>query len=419
MQEWKQNPSSTQATHANGVDVPVPAEAPKGGISFLDLLLILLGRKWFILGGLFLFSAASVIISVFVMESSYTAVTVVLPSKGKGGSPLGALMGDLPIGGLLKSFDLFGQGNNSRFLSILESRRMADKVINRFDLIHRYGFHKKRKYYYETVLKEFWKNVEVGEDQLDNIRIAVSDTNPQTAADMANYIVDQLDTVNFQITRQDAMGSRLFFEDRKATMQKKLDSVHQAFADFQMKHNFIDLEQQVKSSIEALAGVEAEAMAADIETEMLSSSFGSNSRMSEARKKKAVLDRRLTEYMNQGSGSLVIPLKKAPELAIQYAYLYRDVKVYETIYAFILQMYEQAKFQEANNSPTVSILERALPPQKRTRPKRAVICMLGFFIGLVTMSSWVLISHWYGLHRERRSPLYVKLRKVRSHFLPG
>lgn len=419
MQEWKPNPTAPVAAQtANGIPQSGPDDA-QGGLSLLDLILILLNRKWFILAGLAVFSVASVLISVFVLESKYTAEAVVMPSKGKSFSPLGGLMGDMPLGGLLKSFDLFGQDNNSRFLTILESRRLADKVIQRFDLIHRYGFDKKRKYYYETVLKEFHKNVEVGEDQLDNIRIAVTDSNPQAAAEMANYIVDELDTISFQITRQTAQGSRMFFQERMSDMKKTLDSVHQAFAEFQTKHNFIDLETQVKSSIEALAGVEAEAMAADIETQLLSTSFGSNSRMAEARKKKAVLDKRIDEYMNEGSGSLVIPLKKAPELAIQYAYLFRDVKVYETIYAFILQMYEQARFQEANNSPTVSVLEHAQVPQKRTRPKRAVICMLGFFIGLIALSTWVLIAHWFGLQRARRTDVYVKLRKIRGHFLPG
>ena len=61
---------------------------------------------------------------------------------------------------------------------------------------------------------------------------------------MANYIVDLLDSISFQISRQDARGSRIFFEERMALMRKNLDSVHHAFAEFQTKHKFIDLEQQ-------------------------------------------------------------------------------------------------------------------------------------------------------------------------------
>jgi uncharacterized protein involved in exopolysaccharide biosynthesis len=115
----------------------------------------------------------------------------------------------------------------------------------------------------------------------------------------------------------------------------------------------------------------------------------------------------------------VLPLQKTPELGIQYAYLFRDVKVHETLYAFILQMYEQAKFQEANNSPSVSVLERARVPEKRARPKRAVVCLLAFFVGFILLSSWVLVTHWYGVQAGRRTPTYLKLQKVFAHLRPS
>ena len=110
--------------------------------------------------------------------------------------------------------------------------RLADRVISEFDLRTHYGYHKKKKYYYENLLKEYHKNVLVSEDQLDNIYVSVTDTNPEFSARMANYIVDQLDSIHYDIARQDARGSRIFFEERLALMRSKLDSVHQAFADF-------------------------------------------------------------------------------------------------------------------------------------------------------------------------------------------
>lgn len=400
--------------HSDGNAAP-----EEGRITLLDLLLILLKRKWFIVIGMGLISTTAVLVTVFVLQSYYTATAVVMPSQGKMNSPLSSLMGDMPLGGLLKSFNILGQGDNNRFLTILESRRLADRVIKEFDLVTHYGFHKQEKYYYETLLKEYHKNVLVSEDALENIHVSVTDTNPEFAAKVANFIIDHLDSIHYDIARQDAKGSRIFFEEHLDMIRAKLDSVHHAFAAFQIKHNFIDLEQQVKSSIEALAGIEAEVMAADIEGEMLSSSFGNSSRMQEVRKKKAVLNRRMKDYMKEGSGSLVLPLLKTPELGIQYAYLFRDVKVHETLYAFILQMYEQAKFQEANNSPTVSVLERAKVPQKRARPKRGALCMLAFFAGLIALSSWVLLSHWYGLQRSRRSETYLKLQKVFAHLRPA
>ncbi|MEO6095768.1 MAG: Wzz/FepE/Etk N-terminal domain-containing protein, partial [Fibrobacteria bacterium] len=114
-----------------------------GQVSILDLILILLEHKWFILIGMILI-CGSAVATVLLLQSRYTSTVIVLPSKQKMSSPLGSLMGDMPLGGLLKSFDFLGQGDNNEFLSILDSRRLAEQVVTRFDLIHHYGFHKQR-----------------------------------------------------------------------------------------------------------------------------------------------------------------------------------------------------------------------------------------------------------------------------------
>jgi tyrosine-protein kinase Etk/Wzc len=399
-------------------DYPITeGETGNTRISILDLILILLNRKWFLIIGMSLISVSAVI-TVLLLDSEYRAVGVVLPSKQKMGSPLGSLMGDVPLGGLLKSFDFLGQGDNNQFLTILESRRLADIVVDRFDLLHHYGFSGKRKFYYEDLLREYHEQVKVEEDNMENIRISVTDTNAQFAADMVNFIIDQLDSISYQISQESARGSLAFFEKRLDIIRKDLDSTHHAFADFQIKHNFIDMETQVKASVETLAGIEAEAMAADIQGEILSNTFGNNERMNEMKRKKTVLDRRVKDYMLKGGGSLVLPLTKTPELAIQYAYLYRDVKVNETLYSYILQMYEQAKFREANNSPVVTVLERAKPAEKRSSPKRMVVCLLAFFAGFGILSSWVLIQNWYLGQKSARSASYHKLRSLSAHFRP-
>lgn len=392
-----------------------PGSRESGGVSLLDLLLILLNRKWLIIGGTFLAGIGS-IVTVLLMTSYYTAAAVVLPSQQNMGLPLGSLLGDNAMGGLMKSLDFFGQDDNSRSMSILESRRLAEKVIAKYDLETRYGFKKRKKYYFENVLKKYRQNVWVEEDDFSNIRICVKDSSPVVAAEMANYIADELDSISYQVSQASARGSRLFFENRLKLIRSDLDSVHKAFAKFQVEHNFLDLEQQVKSSIEALAGVEAEVIASDIENEMIASAFGNNSRLAEGKKKKEVLSRRLRKYMEEGSGSLVLPLKKTPELGIQYANLYRDVKVQEGLHAFILQLYEQAKFREANNSPVVTLLEAAKVPQKRTSPKRMVLCLtltLAVFSLLVT---WVLVEHWYRGEQGARSETHAKLNQVFAHF---
>ncbi len=68
---------------------------------------------------------------------------------------------------------------------------MAERVIQKFDLVRHYGFGKKNKYFIEDVLKTFWKKVRISEDEYSNIGIAVQDTSATLSAEIANYLVYQ------------------------------------------------------------------------------------------------------------------------------------------------------------------------------------------------------------------------------------
>ena len=54
-----------------------------------------------------------------------------------------------------------------------------------------------------------------------------------------------------------------------------------------------------------------------------------------------------------------------PELALQYARLFRQVKVQETLFTLLTSQYEQAKIAEARDTPTVQVLDSGVPADKR------------------------------------------------------
>ena len=292
----------------------------------------------------------------------------------------------------------------------------AEKVIDRFDLAERYKFHKKKKYCVEDVIRRFNKNFSVTETDLDNIELAFTDTSPEFSAEVVNYVIGELDSMNSEISRNNARNTRRFFEERLAIVNHEMDSAHQRLADFQQQNNYIDLEQQIGASIDALSKVEAQVLNSDINLELLKNRYGAESyEVNELRRERRVLQKRMSHYLDSGSGELIISLKKAPRLGIQYTNLLRDVKVREMLYAFLLQNYEQAKLSEANNSPTVNVLEYAKPPQKRSRPKRMIFCMLVFFIGFIAMSLLCFVRKWYGGQAAEKSEAYTKIRTVFSH----
>jgi uncharacterized protein involved in exopolysaccharide biosynthesis len=381
-------------------------------VGLLDLLIILLERKWFFIISMLVFCAAGVGISM-VATKYYTATAVIMKPAQKIPSGLGSLLGkELPVSGLLKSMDL-GGGDLDNFMSILQSGRLAKKVIDRFNLVHYYGFEKLKKYYMEDVVKQFHKSVKMLENDYGNIEVSVVDSSPAMAADIANFMVYELDTITYLMGKESARNSRIFFEERLAVIRHDQDSASRQFTKFQTENNYIELEQQTKSSIEALAQFEAQKMTIDLEIAQLQSQFGtSNQRSIELQKQKSVIERKINGYMATGDGNLIISLKDAPQKSVQYGYLLRDAKTQESLYEFVLQLFEQAKFSEANNVPSVQVLDYAGPPQKKTRPKRSIICILFFFAGLALTSTYLVAEKWYGIQKRNETLFYKKINRA-------
>ena len=134
-----------------------------------------------------------------------------------------------------------------------------------------------------------------------------------------------------------------FQHERLALVKQDLDTAAQRLALFKTENKYIDLEQQTKSSVEALAQFEAQDMALDLEIGQLQSRFGAgNQRIAELQKEKSVVRKNINEFMASGGGNLIIALKDAPEKAVRYGYLLRDAKIQESLYEFVLQLCEQS-----------------------------------------------------------------------------
>jgi capsule polysaccharide export protein KpsE/RkpR len=83
-------------------------------------------------------------------------------------------------------------------------------------------------------------------------------------------------------------------------------------------------------------------------------------------------------------------IRKLPLLGVQWADLYRRMKVQETVYELLNQQYELARIQEAKEVPTVNVIDPPNVPEKRSSPPRLVIIVLVTMMSLVAAVAWVV-----------------------------
>ncbi len=416
--ETKQNfPTLNSERH----DLDPYRMAPEDEINLLDLVLVLLKHKKMmaaIVGAVFLLS----IIVSLVLPKKYTATARLLPPQGSSSSFSGLLsQAGGALGGLAES--LMGVNTPADlYVGILQSRTVADGLIEKFNLKEVFDL-EYREDLYETLEERV--NIAIsGTDQI--ISVSVEEEDPKLAADMANTYVAMLDKVNRKVNVSEGRQKRVFLENRLEKVARDLAAAETALKDFQEKYKLISIEEQARVSLEGAAAIKAEIITAQTELEVLKQ-FGTErqneavmltSKIDELQQQLSKMETGAREPATGDAGStgtevssLYIPFNRLPELGLQLARLMREAKIQQAVFELMTTQYELAKIEEAKDVNTIQVLDRALPPDKKSSPKRGLIVILSTFMALFLAVFAAFLKEFAGKIQAEDPERYLKLKE--------
>lgn len=381
-----------------------PGEHPTGDQSIWSVLALLLARRKFIITITAGVAVASVVISL-LLPNWYAATARVLPPDSN--STLGfmsALTRNLPsaASALLKS----GNDDYTRYLTILTSRRMYESVVDSFDLISVYELEGK-KHPREAAIEELEDNVEyLVDDEYEFLSIDVLDTDPQRAADMANFIVRKLNDVNAELASQSASNYGAYVERRYQEAVAATDSLMDAIERFQQTYGIFDVTAQTEGFIEQMANLRAQAIEAEIQYEALSSQLGpDNAQVLTLQSAAAAANARYRDALAGQEQLLPVPTSEMSGVLRQYIELEREGMIQARIMEVVRPMLEQARFDERRKVEAVQVVDHAVPPVKKAFPKRSIIVVVATLSGFLLAALYVLAFDWW-----RRRYAYVSRR---------
>jgi uncharacterized protein involved in exopolysaccharide biosynthesis len=87
---------------------------------------------------------------------------------------------------------------------------------------------------------------------------------------------------------------------------------------------------------------------------------------------------------------------------MEYVRKLRDEKYYETIVELIAKQFEMAKLDEARQGAIVQVADVALPPDKKSFPKRAITIALALVLGFFAACGWCIFAD--GFQRLQNNP---------------
>ena len=356
-------------------------------ISLLDLGTTLGEEKKLIFGLPTVVGIVAIVVSLF-LTPIFTARTTLLPPQGGGGGAAAAALASL--GGLAGLAGISAGGSTAdTILSMLKSRSAKDEIIKQFDLMNYYEAEMRQDVY--TKLDAV---VRVSSDKKSGlITIEVDDKDPKLAANMANAYYDVLRQLMTRVAVTEAQQRRVFFEEQFSKAKDELSNAEVALKETQERTGLVELKSQAEATIGAVARLRAEI--AQREVQLSAMRTFATAENADYRRVVAELNGLRTELKKLDKGGTggelgLVSAGNLPEQGLEYVRAFREVKYQEAIFEIMAKQFELAKIDEAKDGGDVQQLDAAVPPERKSKPKRATIVVVsvlaaGFLAVLIAL----------------------------------
>lgn len=283
------------------------------------------------------------------------------------------------------------------YTAVMESRAVQERLVERFDLRTHY-----KKKYYQDARKKLDRDTDIEEEKKSGvITLSVTDWDPQFAAMLASSYIEEMNRVAAELNTSAAHREREFLEARLKSAKQDLDGASLQLSEFSSKHTMMDVQQQSRTMMDAVARLQGELIGSESELKGLEQFYSEDNvrvRSLKARigEIQAQLKKMLGSYTAPGevsdakAASDYPSIRALPALGYRYQELYRQAKTQETIFDFLTQQYELARVEEAKELPVVRVMDYPNVPEKKVSPIRSLVVGLSVFVALLLGCWWVV-----------------------------
>jgi len=154
-------------------------------------------------------------------------------------------------------------------------------------------------------------------------------------------------------------------------------------------------------------------LAADVANQMVAllNQFNLESRQTQSREQRRLIGARLAEAERELHGAETEHLRflqknrryqDSPLLTFEANRLERQIQLRQEIYTTLSREYEEARIAEVRDTPVLTIIDPAVPPDKKSHPKRRLIVFLAMLVGGAGAASLAYLGEFKRAVKGRR-----------------
>jgi uncharacterized protein involved in exopolysaccharide biosynthesis len=253
-------------------------------------------------------------------------------------------------------------------------------LVHRFDLQKRYELELR-----DDALGALSNNVAISTGKDGLIRIDVDDHDAAFSAQLANAYVDELRKLLSRLAVTEAQQRRAFYDKQLEHAKLDLGEAQLALQRSGIKEGSMRAEPRMAADV--YARLKAEVTSAEVKIQSMRSYLSDQS-----------AEFKLAQANLAALREQLIKTESVSVASVDDGYIgkYRDFKYKETIYDMFVKQFEAAKLDEARDGSLIQVLDVAQAPQRKSKPKRALIALgSGFAAGFLVLL-FVFIREWWG-----------------------
>jgi tyrosine-protein kinase Etk/Wzc len=317
----------------------------------------------------------------FSITPTFTAATKFLPPQQQQSSAAAMLQSLGALGGLAGAAS--GLKNPAdQYVAFVKSQTIQDTLIERFKLKDRYD-----ERYLQDARKELERNTRVSAGAKDGfITIEVDDKDPAFSAQLANAYVEELQKLMSRLAVTEAQQRRVFFERQLAATKNSLAKAEQALKGSGL--NSSALKASPQAAVEGLARLKASITAQEIKLASMRGYLTDSA--PEFRQGQTELSAMRSQLMRAEKEE---PSNARSTEESDYVAKFRDFKYQETLFDLFAKQYEIARVDESREGAVIQVLDVAKPPEKKSKPKKALIAVATTLATGFLLLLWVFVRN--------------------------
>lgn len=370
--------------------------------SLMPVLLPLVQAKWLVLGMPALVSFCVLMHGIF-STPYYKASTRVLPPQYNQNTisrGLIAMGGESALGNSALNL----KNPTDLFVGILRSRTILDGVIEGNGLLKHYDVSDMDS---ARLLLESRTDINSGKDGI--VEISVEDSDPARAAKLANAYVQELQTFSSDLAKKEGGRRSDFFNNALSKARQSLNEADERLRETEKRTGFTRLRGQDEAILGTARDLRSQIANKEVQLRtLLSYATDENPDVRLLRSELANLKQKVQETTrelppatnNTPDRAAFVPLSQAPDALMEHSQRKRDVEYWENIVTILGQYTELGKMDETRDFSLFQVLDVAISPQTKSRPRIKVNVILSG-VGSTMLTVMFIWARAYV--RQRRS----------------